>query len=338
MKDWLGDTVTVSIFEESYENFGLFQCLGNKLGNNRVLGLIKHREPISKGDEEAQAAQLATLPNIQTLFSDYARDYMDGKIADTSKKLFPTSPPQVGPAYQRNLSQSETFNLDATSFTLIRYQLTFAPGHEYKLAATVQAEDGVRTSRPVPSVGAWSDLPTSVKPACGPTEFYLVMTTTQASSGPYEIDLEVEPGDAIGCDPCLVGTRDLNIPSFAEYSEAPFAEAPGLYTFDAAGGLWRYRFRADGTMRAEFDFFYTYGLHQPGNGFGADIGTNGKIDITGTGEGTYVSDGLSNLTFSLVQDNVSLEDEIHVNGQKLAASVFGSVSSGYGFIKGEGSS
>ena len=113
-----------------------------------------------------------------------------------------------------------------------------------------------------------------------------------------------------------------NIDSFAEYSEAPFAETPGLYTFDSAGGLWRYRFRADGTMRGEFNFFYAYSLNQEGGEFGADITTTGKIEIDGTGEGTYLSDGLSNLTFSLVKDNVTLTDEIFINGQKLDASFF----------------
>ena len=335
MTNWLGNTATDSILEESYANFGLFQYLGNKLGNNGLLTLINHMTPAVGGDEDAQAAQLATFPNIQTLFSDYARDYVDGKIADTSKKLYPTAPPIIHPAYQIDISQAGVNNLDAASFTLIRYRLTFAPGHEYKLTQTVQGGDGVHTSRPVVAGGAWGDLPASVKPACGPSEYYLVMTTTQPTSAPYKVRIDVAMGDSIGCDPCLVGTWDLNLPSFTEYSEAPFAETPDLYTFDAAGGLWRYRFRADGTMRAEFDFFYSYSLHQPGNGLGSDVETTGKIDITGTGQGTYLSDGISNLTIGMIEDHVSLKDEIYINGEKLDASIFGSPSAGYGFIKGD---
>ena len=322
MDEWLGDSSSVWIFEESYQNFGLFQFLGNKLGNNGVLGLIKHMAPAATMDEDAQAAQLATFPGIQTLFAEYARDFVDGKIADTSKKLYPTSPPMIHPGYQVDVSQAGIHNLDATSFTLVRYKLTFAPGHEYKLTSTVQGGDGLHASRPTQAGGAWGDLPASVKPACGPTEYYLVMTTTQPASAPYKLRLEVAMGDSIGCDKCLVGTWDINIDSFAEYSEAPFAETPGLYTFDSAGGLWRYRFRPDGTMRGEFNFFYAYSLNQEGAGFGADITTTGKIEIDGTGEGTYLSDGLSNLTFSLVKDNVTLTDEIFINGQKLDASFF----------------
>ena len=335
METWLSDSGSVPLFEESYENFAFFQYVGNQQGNNGVLSLIDHLTPAAQGDEDAQAVRLASFPGIQALFDGYARDFMDGKIADASKKIFPSAPPLVLPPYQIGISQAGTISLDAAPFTLVRYVLTFAPGHEYKLAATVQAGGGVHTSRPVEVAGAWGDLPASVKPACGPTEYYLVMTTTLAASGPYKIALKVAQGDSIGCDTCLVGTWDLNIPSFAEYSEAPFQEMPGFYQFDAAGGLWRYRFRADGTMRAEFDFFYTYSLHQDGGEFGADIVTNGKIDIDGTGEGTYISDGLSNLAFGLVQDNVSLKDEIYLNGEKLDASVFGSLSAGYGFAKGD---
>ena len=331
METWLTDSGSVPLFEESYENFAFFQYVGNQKGNNGVLSLIDHLTPAAQGDEDAQAARLASFPGIPALFDGYARNYMDGKIADTSKKIFPTAPPLVLPAYQIGISQAGTINLDATPFTLVRYSLSFAAGKEYKLATTVQGGGGVHASRPVAVAGAWGDLPASVKPACGPTEYYLVMTTTEAASGPYKIALEVTPGNSIGCDTCLIGTWDINIPSFTEYSEAPFQETPGLYQFDAAGGLWRYRFRADGTMKGEFDFFYTYSLHQAGGEFGADIVTNGKIDIDGTGEGTYLSDGLSNLTFTLAKDSVSLTDEIYINGQKVDASMFGSMAGGYGY-------
>jgi hypothetical protein len=177
-------------------------------------------------------------------------------------------------------------------------------------------------------------MPPTISSACGNAVYIFLATTTFAEPDVYEATIEVKATEETACDECLIGTWDINIDSFAEYSEAPFAEMPGFYTFDAAGGLWRYRFRADGTMRGEFDFFYTYSLHQDNSGFGADITTNGKIDIQGTGEGTYLSDGLSNLTFNLVKDNVSLTDEIFLNGQKLDASIFGSSSGGYGFATG----
>lgn len=331
MTNWLENTATDSILEESYANFGFFQYVGNKLGNNGLLGLINHMNPAVGDDLDAQAVQLAAFPNIQTLFAEYARDFMDGKIVDTGGKSYPTAPPFIHPAYQVDVSQTVATTLDAAPFTLIRYRLTFAPGKEYQVTLTDKGGSGARTSRTVLPSGPWGDLPASVKAACGPTEYYLVMTTTQPASAPYQVALQVTLGDAVGCDTCLVGTWDLNVPSYVEYSEAPFAETPGFHTLDSAGGLWRYRFRADGTFRAEFDFFSSSTLHQPGGGFGADIDVTQVITIVGPGEGTYLSDGLSNLTFTLVEDNVNLSSTTTMNGADLG-DMFDALS-GYGFLK-----
>ncbi|HKY83656.1 MAG TPA: hypothetical protein VJ160_02410 [Anaerolineales bacterium] len=335
LNTWGYNSGKTSLAYRSYDNFGFFQYLGNKIGNNGILSLIQSLGAAAAGDEAAQEAQLAKFPNIQVLFDNYARDYMDGKIADTSKALFPTAPAFVLPEYRLDVLQAETLHLGAPPFTLMRYGLTFGSGNEYKLAPTITGGGGLDTSRPRDVVGAWADLPPTIKASCAFTKHYFLMTSTLAPGDLFNIDLGVTLGDPVGCDQCLIGTWDINLDSFAAYSEAPFEEMPGFYQFDAAGGLWRYRFRADGTMRGEFDFFYTYSLLQAGGEFGADITTNGKIDIDGTGEGTYLSDGLSNLTFSLVKDSVSLTDEIYINGQKLDASVFGSVSGGYGFASGD---
>jgi hypothetical protein len=56
MTEWLGNTATDSILEESYANFGFFQYVGNKLGDNGVLSMINHMTPAVGGDEDTQAA------------------------------------------------------------------------------------------------------------------------------------------------------------------------------------------------------------------------------------------------------------------------------------------
>ena len=312
-----------------YDNSVFFQFLAKAIGDNGVLKLIASM-PFG-GNEQAQATALAAFPGMQQLFHDFGRAYMDGTIVDSSGQSLPTTPPYFPPGHRIDVTMTQIRTFDVEPFVLGRYAIRFPHGRQYTISQQLTGSaEGYLAARTDMAVGAWGDLPPTVGAGCGAVIYYVVLTNASAK-GTFATEVTMTPDKELGCDPCLVGTWDINIDSFTEYSEAPFQETPGLYQFDAAGGLWRYRFRADGTITGEFDFFYTYSLHQDGGEFGADIVTNGKIDIDGTGEGTYVSDGVSNLTFSLVKDNVSLTDEIYINGQKLDASVFGSMSGGYGY-------
>jgi hypothetical protein len=85
-------------------------------------------------------------------------------------------------------------------------------------------------------------------------------------------------------------------------------------------------------MTGEFDFFYTYRLNQENAPFGNDIEINGLLTIKGTGDGTYASDGVSNLTFSLVKDSVAITQEIYMNGDKVAEGPLSP--GGYGYSTG----
>jgi hypothetical protein len=259
---------------------------------------------------------------------------MDGKIADTSKALFPTAPAYVLPEYRLDILTADTLHLGAPQFTLMRYGLTFGSGNAYKLALVQTSGGGLDTSRPRDAVGAWADLPPEIQASCSFAKYYFLMTSTLAPGDLYNVDLGVTLGDPVGCDTCLIGTWDIDLDSFAAYAEAPFQEIPGFYQFDSAGGLWRYRFRPDGTIIGQFDFFYTYSLHQDNAGFGADITTNGLIEIDGEGEGTYASDGLSNLTFALTQDGVSFNQDISINGEKVESDFLGGLGGGYGYATG----
>jgi hypothetical protein len=331
MDEWKVNSATTSVVFMTYDNFGFFQYLGNVLGNNGLLSLLA-KTPTS-GDEVTQAVALAAHPGMEGLFHDYARSFMDGKIQDSAGAgvYLSTTPVYVPPEYRLDIAAPEILHLSSPPFVLMRYGLIFKQGRQYMLAPVLSGAPGLDASRPRDVPGAWTDLPPKVTAACDEVRYFELVTSTTESASDFDVELTITTEEGAACDKCLIGTWDLNIPSFTEYSEAPFAETPGLYQFDAAGGLWRFRFRADGTMKGEFDFFYTYSLHQEGGDFGADIVTNGKIDIDGTGEGNYLSDGLSNLTFTLAKDSVSLTDEIYINGQKVDASMFGSMSGGYGY-------
>jgi hypothetical protein len=313
---WAFNSAKERIVHMDYDNFGFFQFLANRIGNNGLLGLFAGVKPTA--DTDGQASELAAYPNMPALFDDYARAFIDGTIADTDGSSLPTSPAFVLPEYRLVVDQATSFHLAGPPLVLMRYGFTFLNDRHYLLQSTPSGSAGSDEARPRDVTGAWVDLPPEVMATCAPTKYYYVMTSATPPAAPlFETELVIDKKAELGCDDCLIGTWDINIESFAAYAEAPFQETPGLYQFDSAGGLWRYHFRPNGTMTGEFDFLYAYGLNQENSPFGNDIKIDGTLTIEGTGDGTYASDGVSNLSFSLVEDSVAITQEIYMNGDKM---------------------
>ncbi|HET7010452.1 MAG TPA: hypothetical protein VFI11_06725 [Anaerolineales bacterium] len=331
---WQVNSAQTSVVNMSYDNFGFFQYLGNSLGNNGLLSLLATMP--TSGDEAAQAGKLAAQPNMETIFHDYALAFVDGKILDSAGAgvYLPTKPAYVLPENRLNITQADSLNLAAPPFVLMRYGFTFQNDRAYATNPVPSGSSGAAAARLKDVVGAWGALPPEVKATCSPLKYYYVLTRTGSLTGPmYEITLGISVKSDLGCDKCLVGTWDINIDSFAEYAEAPFADTPGMYQFDSAGGLWRYHFRADSTMLAEFDFFYGYHINQKNEPLGNDITIDSLMTIVGTGEGTYTSDGLSNLTFAVDSNSVVFSQEMYMNGEKMTEGPI-DMSAGYGSATG----
>jgi hypothetical protein len=304
-----------SVVFMSYDNFAFFQFMANQMTDDLLLGLL--RDLPFLGDEAQQAAALAGWPDIQTLFHQFGRAYMDGQIMDTSGAPIPTIPPFIPPGHQIEVNEAQIRTLEASPFVLSRYAITFGHGRRYSVVPTLTGSaEGYEAGRVDFAGSPWGDLPESVSTACAPVRYYVLLTSAvPTAAGDFSLELAMTPEEDLACDECLIGTWDINIESFAEYAAAPFLETPDLYQFDAAGGLWRYRFRQDGMMTAEFDFFYTYILNQANSPFGNDITVNGNLTIAGTATGTYASDGLSNLSVQPVENAVALSQGIYMNGE-----------------------
>jgi hypothetical protein len=301
----------------SYDNFLFFQFFASQRGNQALLDLIK-KLPTGVGLEAHAAALAQHVPDIQTLFHDFGRAYMDGEIKDTSNALIPTLPPYIRPDRRIEVNETQIRQLDASPFVLTRYAITFPKGWRYTAEKKPAASGAGLDAARIDFAGSpWGNLPPQVDAGCAPVTYWVLLTSA-APPTPYSIEVTLIPKENLGCDECLIGTWDINIESFTEYAEAPFKETPGLYQFDSAGGLWRYRFRANGTMSADFDFFYSYHIKQENAPLGNDINIDALMTIVGAGEGTYTSDGLSNLTFAVASDSVVFSQEMYMNGEKMA--------------------
>ncbi len=319
-----------SVVYMSYDNFAFFQFLANQMTNDLLLAQL--RELPTLGDEAQQAAAIAGWPDIQTLFHQFGRAYMDGQIIDTSGAPIPTIPPFIPPEHQIQVNEAQIRQLETGPFILSRYAITFGQGHRYSLAETLTGSaEGYDAARVDLQGSPWGDLPENVTAGCAPITYYVLLTSAAPPGGTFSVEVAMTPEEDLGCDDCLIGTWDINIESFAEYAAAPFQETPDLYQFDAAGGLWRYHFREDGTMTGEFDFFYNYILNQQNSPLGNNIVVNGSLTITGTGAATYTSDGLSNLSFQATQNNVTFAQGIYMNGQMIGEGPIDMSSGGFGF-------
>jgi hypothetical protein len=309
-------STNLPIFGMSYANSVFFQYLGNKLGNQAILDLIGSLPPNSL---EAQWQTLSSYSGMDVLWHDFGELYVQGRIPDTSGPFLPNPWPQ-GLGVKITAPEAKV-EVGALPFTLARRLLVFKnteplkKGWLYQNSVGEAGPPGIHSAQlPVPG-SPWGPLPPSLSSGCADVLYVFLATTTAPDADVYEATIEVKATEETACDDCLIGVWDINIESYTEYSEAPFAGMPGFYTLDAAGGLWRYRFNANGTMTGEFNFLHNYHLNQANAPFGNDITVTGLFSIEGTAQGAYVTDGLSNLTVALSNNGVKLAQDLYMNGE-----------------------
>jgi hypothetical protein len=213
----------------------------------------------------------------------------------------------------------------------MRYGLTFENDRQYLVNSLTTGSEGFDAARPRELPGAWADLPAEVAASCSPVKYYFLMTSAAAPAADlFSIDLAIDVKSDLACDECLIGVWDLNVASFEEYAEAPFAETPGYYQFIAAGGPFRYGFRADATLIGEFDFTYVYRLNQENSPLGNDVGIDGSIKLEGEGLGHYTSDGIGGMTMMLADSGVKLTQTLAINGEEMDPTLFGGSGPNFG--------
>jgi hypothetical protein len=271
---------TLPIFELSYANFEFFQYLGSKIGENAILSMIDTLPPNgSTGDHQAA---LSAYPSISSYWHEFGRLYLDERIKDTSGDFIPRGWP--GSYYEDEINgPSQKVEVAGLPFTLARRALLFNPKHMYQVELSESGPAGNHGERFAVSGSPWSGIPPKVPVGCGKVPYLVLATTTASVADVYEVTVTISTLDEpVDCDPCLVGSWDLDLDSFQAFVSAPFAEMEDFYDFITAQGIWRYAFHQDGTMKAAFNFAYGYTLTTPG--FGTDpLVTEGLITFDGQG-------------------------------------------------------
>jgi hypothetical protein len=199
-----------TLFEMSYENYLFFQFLAREggLGQDGVIDILRVM-PNSGGFEEQQEA-LAGVSDMDELFHNFTRAYMDRRLTDWGGGLVPVEP-QVEAFRSINEGVNEEL-FDPSSFFLGLYYVTFEDQTKFTNSAQEEG-DGRYAIRPLDFVGAWQPLPPRINTVCDPTEYVMAVTSTlPVSADPYEVTVNATGGhqESDICDECLHGTWELD--------------------------------------------------------------------------------------------------------------------------------
>lgn len=270
-----------SIIDMDYQNFLFFQYLANEIGNAGVLRLIEAM-PTAGGASQADA--LAAFPDIEELFHNFGRAYLDGQIMDTGGGMVPGNP-----RFNDLIVFDETY-VDAIPpvdrFILRRFKLIFPEEHHFELEVGSDGGEGSNGVR-LGAAGAWEPMASGeFDVGCGTREQTLLVTTSAAE--PYHLLLDVTVEDGPRCDECLLGLWELDNASYEAYWNAsPAGEAESVEYRGVTGLMWA-TYGEDGVvMNGWTDFTINY--HQALGGSVPNMAF--AIILNGSGSAYYSAFG-----------------------------------------------
>jgi len=289
------DTFSASnpIFFMSYENFIFFQFMGNKYSTDGLINILFNVS--AAGGPAGQAAALAATQDINENFNLFVVEYLSVGVLDSGGKRITTSPSAETSA--KTISDKGPVDFTIQPFVAMRFRVNFKQEKRY-LQNGPESDDSQFSSveyQYLKDINAWSDLPPEVRSECKKDVRYLfAITTTKDSYVNHKV--EVTLAEKAECDPCLLGTWDVDPNSFAEYMERIMARSG--QTFDLAVSGHQYlQFKVKGVILSQReDFTIT-------------IDDQFSTIINGHGNGNYSADGkeMTVTNFLDITDSVGMD-------------------------------
>jgi hypothetical protein len=228
-----------------------------------------------------QAQALSAYPEIDSLFHDFAQEYLDKKIKDTNGDFLPTFP-----VLPDNLVFDHTvvYPLTTGNFVITRAVLVFPKDTQHILSEPGKG-DLVSSVTPL-TESEWMPLPANLTAACDVVIYLYALTGTDTSGDMLESNVASQVTEPLeGCDPCLIGKWQMDNDSFwaTIQSLVPANVRSGLTLINLSGSV-SLQFRNNGTWGGPADNFdVTY--KQSGQGITALV----KVTINGQGEASWTS-------------------------------------------------
>ena len=200
-----------TLFGMSYENYLFFQYLAREggLGLDGVINILRDM-PVD-GDIFNQSEALANVSNINEIFHNFGRTYVDRKLTDWGGGVVAIEPLINDSRHLSEGANEELFN--PVPFQLGLYNVIFNDQTKFTNSALEEGESGKHSIRPVEFVAAWRPLPPRINTVCDPNEYVMVVTrTNKLGTDPYQVTINAtgEHQESEVCDECLYGTWELD--------------------------------------------------------------------------------------------------------------------------------
>lgn len=286
---------TTALWDMSYEAWIWWQYLGSRESPRAVADLHQQMSGTADGGR-------ALIAPYAAIFDRFVIEFVAGTIPAPGGGTLPMAGRAIGPFL--TVTKNDTgkdLDVAAEAFVAKRYFAIY--DETLRVFESAAGDAGVKLSMVENAqradLQAWGGVFPEVRSKCKEKANYWVVATTDDGSktGKIKVDMIEE---AV-CDPCLLGTWDLDLDSFQEMimsgMDSGGALPPGA-SFDLAGHYY-IAFDDDGGFREQRDGLTISSSYQ---------GFTMNIVIDGFARGTYTADGENVEVINLVDDytNVSL--------------------------------
>ena len=273
-------SITTPLTGMKYENFAFFQFIGNRIGPEGVIAMLRTM-PTSPG-LDAQLAALAAIPGIESTFEEFVRSVMDGTLEDTDKSRI------IFPEFftdQVYFTDIESKEFSGQPFVAARYLVSF-PTEKMFTAETDSRGEGRSAWRASESVGEWGPLPATVSGRCDELLYILyAITTTPGAERQETIATTMVTADP--CDECLIGRWEATNDSLVAYLQSVVAAGgAAIPKVEGTTGTQFLVFQGDGTGSGGYEQFK---VHE--TGLAGVATTEVYVTFDGFAGGPYTADG-----------------------------------------------
>jgi len=293
-----------SIFGMTYENFAFFQFMGNKYSPEVLIDILDRVSVY--GDHDGQKGALANVQGMEGNFNQFVVEYLSIGVLDSGGGRITTDPSRTTGI--KSIKDKGEVQFTSNPFTAIRFYADYEKEKRF-LQSPIEEGSGSFSSVEYDSrkdISAWSNLPPEVRSKCKEDVRYLFVVTT-TDEGDYTHTANVTEAEKAECDPCLLGTWDIDPDSYAEYMERVMAQAGETMELGISGHLY-IQFQTDGVVisqREELRMIFENQFSAVINGYGSgnysadgeELGIYSFLDIIntvgldyGNGQVTYLND------------------------------------------------
>ena len=284
-------SVETPLFDMSYEAWIWWQWFERAVGSPRLvadfmLGIV------ADGDGGVSA-----MNGYGDYLKRFVIDYVAGQIREASGELLPASRYWSGtPKLVGKNDVGKTFDFPVEAMVARRWQL----GYDKELRVfESDATEGNGFMAMVPmaeraDVSAWKEFFPEVRSKCQNRVDYVVVATTDQS--PIDMKVKIDRIEEAPCDPCVLGTWELDLATFQAMLTNAMAREGGAIppgtTFELSGHY--YTSLADGGV-----------MQEQRDGLVITVGAGGQtfdMTIHSFSRGTFTADG-ERITFTHVIDD-----------------------------------